>query len=140
MYFGSDSSHAFGTSTSASVYTSRSKVHGSSSSGRKVTDAVIWRMIAWISDVISFCGFSTAWSGPMDLPVCTSKTHRSSVSPESCPAITTTSFCTLPAASHSASCFSTPPRYEVRPLSALTIIVSPYFCLCSNSDAGYTPR
>ena len=92
-----------GTSTSLSVYTSKSKVQGSSSSGRKVTEAVICRMIACISEVISFCDFSTFPSGPTDLSVCTSNTHRSSVSCVCCPVTTTTSFCTEPAASHSAA-------------------------------------
>ena len=41
-------------------------------------------------------------SGPTDLSVCTSKTQRSSVSCVCCPVTTTTSFCTDPAASHSA--------------------------------------
>jgi hypothetical protein len=38
------------------VYTSRSNAHCSSRSGRKDTLAVICRMIAWISDMISFFG------------------------------------------------------------------------------------
>ena len=54
MNLGSDSSHSFGTSASLSVYTKSSKVHGSSRSGRNVTLAVIWRIMAWISCVISF--------------------------------------------------------------------------------------
>ena len=37
------------------------RAHDSSSRGRKVTDAVIWRMMAWISDTISASGFSTAF-------------------------------------------------------------------------------
>jgi len=49
MYWGSLSSHALGTAACLSVYTRRSKAHASSSSGRKVTVAVIWRMTAWIS-------------------------------------------------------------------------------------------
>lgn len=53
IYLGSDSSHALGTEAASSVYTSRSNVQASSSSGRKVTDAVIWRIIAAISDWIS---------------------------------------------------------------------------------------
>jgi hypothetical protein len=58
MYRGSLSSHATGTPASALVYTSRSKVQGSSSRGRKVTDAVICRMMAEISPWMSlwlFC-------------------------------------------------------------------------------------
>ena len=35
-----------------------SNVQGSSSIGKKVTEEVIWRMIAWISEVISFIDFS----------------------------------------------------------------------------------
>lgn len=58
MYLGSDSSHWLGTSHSFEVYTSRSKEQGSSSSGKKVTEAVIWRTMAWISAAISFSGFS----------------------------------------------------------------------------------
>lgn len=54
-YLGSDSSHAAGTLASTSAYTSRSKEHGSSSSGRNVTHAVTCRMMAWISPWISLC-------------------------------------------------------------------------------------
>jgi hypothetical protein len=45
---------------------------------------------------------TTLPSGPTDLSVWTSKTQRSSVSCVCCPVTTTTSFCTDPAASHSA--------------------------------------
>lgn len=45
-HLGSESSHVRGTSTSSSAYTRRSKEQGSSMRGRKVTLAVIWRMIA----------------------------------------------------------------------------------------------
>jgi hypothetical protein len=48
-----------GTSASAAVYTKRSKVHGSVMSGKKVTLAVICRMIAAISLLISFSDFCT---------------------------------------------------------------------------------
>ena len=58
--------------------------------------------LTWISEVISFWDFSTLPSVPTDLSVCTSKTQRSSVSCVCCPVTTTTSFCTDPAASHSA--------------------------------------
>lgn len=34
---------------------------GSLRSGRKVTEAVIWRTMAWISAMTSFCGFSTTF-------------------------------------------------------------------------------
>jgi hypothetical protein len=54
MFRASLSSHSTGTVESASVYASRSNVHASSSSGRNVTLAVIWRMMALISPVISF--------------------------------------------------------------------------------------
>lgn len=53
IYFGSESIHSLGASTRLSAYTSRLKVHGSSSAGRKVTLAVICRMIAWILDCMS---------------------------------------------------------------------------------------
>jgi hypothetical protein len=46
------------TALSLLVYTRRSNVHGSSSSGRNVTEAVIWRIMAEISCVISFSGLS----------------------------------------------------------------------------------
>lgn len=55
---GSESSHSIGTVASLSAYTSRSKLHGSLSSGRKVTEAVICRMMACISEVISFADLS----------------------------------------------------------------------------------
>ena len=77
-------------------------MQGSSSSGRKVTEAVIWRMMACISDMTSFAVLSTVASPCMALSVCTSKTQRSSVSPVLEPVMTTTSFCTLPVCSHSA--------------------------------------
>lgn len=53
MKHGSLSSQLMGTVACLSAYTSRSKAQGSFSSGRKVTEAVICRMIAWISCVIS---------------------------------------------------------------------------------------
>jgi hypothetical protein len=53
MKHGSESSQLMGTVACLSAYTSRSKAQGSFSSGKKVTDAVIWRMMAWISCVIS---------------------------------------------------------------------------------------
>lgn len=55
---GSESSQVTGTVACLSAYTSRSKQQGSCSSGRKVTEAVICRMMAWISCVTSFIGLS----------------------------------------------------------------------------------
>lgn len=51
--------------TSALAYTRSSKAHGSLSRGRKVTLAVICRMMAWISLWISFCDFRGASTVPL---------------------------------------------------------------------------
>lgn len=62
---GSESSQVTGTVAALSAYTSRSKAQVSFSSGRKVTEAVIWRMMAWISWVISFRGLSEVADCPL---------------------------------------------------------------------------
>lgn len=58
MKQGSESSQVTGTVACLSAYTSKSKQAGSFSRGKKVTDAVIWRIMAWISWVTSLAGLS----------------------------------------------------------------------------------
>ena len=53
----------------------RGEAHGSSLRGRKVTEAVICRWMAAISDRISLSDFSTLSVAPMLLSACRSKTH-----------------------------------------------------------------
>ena len=77
-----------------------------------MTLAVIWRMMAWISATISASSFSGGGAVPAfaSLSVCTSNVHRSRTSPSGVPAMTSTSFCSVPVSSQPSSASSTVAR------------------------------
>lgn len=63
-------------------------------------------------------------------------TQRSSTSRESTPVMTTTSFCTSPRVSQSASCRSTCTRYVLSPSSLVTSTLKPYLGTDVNESGG----